>query len=207
MFSERFDDALIFTHDLHRKQKRKTTGAPYIAHLLGAAALIMEDGGTEDEAIAGLLHDALEDQAHHFPGGYAALAAEIERRYGPEVLRIVEACTERVDPEYRHLRDKRERWRAHRQAYVDQIVTKDASVRRVSCADSVYNVRSTIRDFTRMGDALWKKFLTKSADDQLWAYDALARALLERDGGNALVAELRRSVDELDRLVRARRTA
>jgi len=202
-FSERFDEALVFTHKLHRSQKRKTSGVPYIAHLLGAAALVIEDGGSEDEAIAALLHDSLEDQAHNYPGGGAALAAEIQARFGPEVLRIVVACTERGSEEERRIRDRAERWRAHKHSYIEQIVTEDASVRRVSCADSVYNVRSMTRDFCRMGDRLWSKFQTKSASDQLWAYDALARALTERDRSSGLAAELRRAVDELDRVVRA----
>ncbi len=76
MFSERFDEALVFAHRLHRKQKRKTSGAPYVAHLLGVAALAIEDGGSEDEAIAALLHDSLEDQAYTYPGGRRQLAAE-----------------------------------------------------------------------------------------------------------------------------------
>ncbi len=201
-FSGRFEEALVFAYRLHRKQKRKTSGAPYIAHLLGSAALVIEDRGSEDEAIAALLHDSLEDQAHNYPGGRAALEAEIESRFGPEVLRIVEACTEETSPEERRIQDKRARWLAHRQAYVDQIVTEDASVRRVSCADSIYNVRSMSRDYVRAGDALWAKFLTKSAGDQLWAYDALARALAERGGASALPSELRRAVDELAALVR-----
>lgn len=202
-FSERFEDALAFAHRLHRKQKRKTSGVPYVAHLLGVCALVIEDGGSEDEAIAALLHDSLEDQSYDYPGGGAALAAEIQARFGPEVLRIVVACTERGSPEERRIRDRSERWRAHKQSYIEQIVTEDAAVRRVSCADSIYNVRSMSRDFRRMGDRLWSKFLTKSASDQLWAYDALARALIKRDRSSGLAAELRRAVDELDRLVRA----
>ncbi len=202
-FSQRFEDALAFAHRLHRKQKRKTSGVPYVAHLLGVCALVIEDGGSEDDAIAALLHDSLEDQSYDYPGGRAALAAEIQARFGPEVLRLVEACTERGTPEERRIRDRAERWRAHKQSYMEQIVTEDASVRRISCADSIYNVRSMTRDFQRMGDRLWSRFLTKSASDQLWAYDALARALLERAPSSVLAAELRRAVDELDRLVRA----
>ncbi len=207
MLSERFDEALVFAHRLHRKQKRKTSGAPYIAHLLGAAALVLEDGGSEDEAIAALLHDALEDQSYHYPGGGPALAAEIGRRFGPEVLRIVEACTERRSPEEMQIHDKAARWRAHKQGYIEQIVRQDESVRRVSCADSIHNVRTMAKDYGRLGEALWTKFLTKSAEDQLWAYDALARALSGHDAGTGLASELRRAVDELCAMVRASRAA
>jgi GTP pyrophosphokinase len=202
MFSERFDEALVFAHQLHRKQKRKTSGAPYMSHLLGVASLVMDDGGSEDETVAALLHDALEDQSHNYPGGLSELAAEIERRFGVEVLRIVEACTERTSPEERRILDRRERWREHKRQYVEQIVTRDESVRRVSCADSIHNVRSLVRDYGRLGEKLWSKFLTKSGDDQLWAYCALSRALSERDGASGLVSELRRAVDELRQVVR-----
>ncbi|HWR52712.1 MAG TPA: HD domain-containing protein [Bryobacteraceae bacterium] len=206
MLSERFEDALVFAHHLHRNQKRKTTGVPYVAHLLGAASLVIDDGGTEDEAIAALLHDAIEDQSRTFPGGRDALAAEIERRYGTEVLRIVIACTEQSTPEERRIPDKRARWRAHKQHYIEQIVTQDVSVRRVSCADSIHNVRSMIKDYARMGNALWSRFLTKSGEDQLWAYDALAHALTDH-GGTGLASELRRAVDDLARLLKAERAA
>lgn len=206
MLSQRFEDALVFAHHLHRHQRRKTTGVPYVSHLLGAASLVIDDGGTEDEAIAALLHDSIEDQSRGFPGGRDALAAEIERRYGAEVLRIVMACTEQGTPEVKRISDKRARWRAHKQHYIEQIVTRDVSVRRVSCADSIHNVRSMIKDYARMGDALWSRFLTKNGEDQLWAYDELAQALTDH-GGTGLAAELRRAVDELARLLHAQRAA
>jgi (p)ppGpp synthase/HD superfamily hydrolase len=192
MFSERFDEALVFAHRLHRKQARKTSGAPYVAHLLGVAALVIEDGGSEDEAIGALLHDSLEDQARHYPGGRGQLAEDIGQRFGGEVLRLVEALTERGSAPG----EKRQRWRAHKQAYVEQIVVEDGAVRRISTADSIYNVRSLTRDYERMGDELWTRFLTRSRDDQLWAYDSLARALLAR-GGGVLGEELNRAVAEL----------
>src|SRR3954462_4913176 len=110
MLGERFEQALVFANQLHRKQKRKTSGVPYVGHLLGVAALVIEDGGGEDEAIAALLHDALEDQGRHYPGGVDALAAEIERRYGAAVRGMVEALTERSSDAERAITDKRERW-------------------------------------------------------------------------------------------------
>src|SRR3954447_25367848 len=91
VFSDRFESALTFAHQLHRKQTRKTSGVPYVAHLLGVAAIVIEDAGTEDEAIAALLHDSLEDQGRHYPGGVPALAIEIEQRYGHNVREMVEA--------------------------------------------------------------------------------------------------------------------
>lgn len=197
-FTERFGHALAFAHRLHRNQRRKTLGAPYIGHLLGVAASVIEDGGSEDEAIAALLHDSIEDQARHYPGGAAALTATIEREFGSEVLHLVEALTERPDPSEQGLTSREARWRAHKDAYIRQIVTADARVRRISSADSLYNVRSLTRDYLRMGDEIWTRFLTRSRDDQLWAYDKLARALLAA-GAGPLAGELDRAVDDLYR--------
>ncbi len=205
-YSERFSDALSFAHDLHRKQRRKTSGVPYVAHLLGVAALVIEDGGGEDEAIAALLHDALEDQSYHYPGGRDQLAADIGSRFGPEVRRIVEACTERRGRGARSMAEKRAGWRDHRLGYIGQILSADAAVRRVSAADSLHNVRSMTKDYLSMGDEIWSRFLTRSRDDQLWAYDALARALVA-NGTAALARELDRAVDELYRATGVRRPA
>ncbi len=196
MFGERFDHALVFAHGLHRGQKRKVAGVPYICHLLGVAALVIEDGGGEDEAIAALLHDSIEDQGSHYPGGKEQLRADIGRDFGAEVRRIVEACTE----DYVHARerhtDRRAQWRAFKEAYVEHIRAADAAVRRVSCADSLHNVRAITADHRRLGDEIWKRFRTKTPDDQLWFYDLLARAFLETGGGR-LAGELDRAVGEM----------
>ncbi|MBI1898126.1 MAG: HD domain-containing protein [Acidobacteria bacterium] len=195
MFSARFDRALALAHELHRKQKRKTSGVPYVAHLLGVCALVIEDGGSEDEAIAALLHDAIEDQST-YQGGRARLAARIEREFGGEVRRLVEALTETSGPGEHGIRDVRERWRAHKRGYIEQILSADAAVRRVSCADSIHNVRALIRDHRRSGDAIWERFRTRSRDDQLWGYAIVARAFMEA-GGGPLAEELRHAVEEL----------
>src|SRR5262245_45666893 len=86
--SKRFDDAFQFAADLHRTQTRKSSSTPYIAHLMAVAAIALEYGATEDEAIGALLHDAVEDQ-----GGQPVLA-EIRARFGDGVAGIVEGCTD-----------------------------------------------------------------------------------------------------------------
>lgn len=205
VFTSRFDDALVFAHDLHRRQKRKTSGVPYIAHPLGVCALVIEDGGSEEEAIAALLHDALEDQGRTYPGGVDALAAEIGRRYGSEVRRIVEACTERRSEEEMRIADKRERWLAHKRSYLEQVRAADLSVRRVSCADSLHNVQTMLKDYRRMGDRLWTRFMTRSGADQIWAYGALAQAFLDA-GMGPLADALASAVAELARITAAGET-
>src|ERR1700754_4260958 len=86
--TSRFDDALIYAHEALRAQTREGTGAPYVGHLMGVASIVLDDGGSEDEVIAALLHDAPEDQ-----GGRARLE-DIRSRFGDAVARIVEDCTD-----------------------------------------------------------------------------------------------------------------
>src|SRR5688500_20028691 len=92
MLAERFEEALVFAARTHRAQRRKGSETPYISHLLAVTALVIENGGDEDEAIAALLHDAMEDQG--------VSREEIERRFGERVAQIVEGCTDEVpDPQ------------------------------------------------------------------------------------------------------------
>jgi (p)ppGpp synthase/HD superfamily hydrolase len=200
VFSERFEEALVFAHQLHRRQIRKTSGVPYVAHVLGVAALVIEDGGSEDETVAALLHDSLEDQSRHYPGGAPKLANDIEARFGAEVRRIVDACTERTTEEEAGIRDKRERWRAHKRGYFAQIRKGGASVRRVSCADSLHNVRTLLLDYREKGESIWSSFLTRNGEDQVWGYRSAAEAFL-RDGVGRMAEELMRSVEELARIM------
>lgn len=200
MYSERFGEALAFAHELHRRQVRKTSGVPYVAHLLSVAALVIEDGGSEEEATAALLHDALEDQSRHYPGGEPALAGEIEARFGAEVIALVRALTERRAPEEAGISDKRERWRAHRRGYFRQIETAGPAVRRISCADSLHNVRTLLKDYLVMGEKIWTRFQTRNGADQVWAYRSAGEAFAAA-GTGPMAAELLRAVAELEVLI------
>ncbi len=196
MFTVRFDEALKFASGLHCTQLRKGTEIPYISHLLAVTALVIEDGGSEDEAIAALLHDAIEDQGDNFPGGRSALRRLIAANFGGVVLNIVNACTDddEVPPE-----EKKDpaRWRARKQAYLDHIPQMSPAARRVSCADKLHNARSVLTDYRERGEAVWSRFRTKSGSDQLWYYRELVRAF--KEGTGRLARELERMVDELER--------
>ena len=105
MLTERFDSAFRYAHRLHREQTRKGTTTPYISHLMSVAALVIEHGGNEDQAIAALLHDAAEDQ-----GGEATLA-KIRRTFGPAVAAIVSDCTDAWT-------EPKPSWRPRKEAYL-----------------------------------------------------------------------------------------
>jgi GTP pyrophosphokinase len=156
----RFQEALIFADRLHAAQRRKGTNVPYIAHLLSVAALVMEAGGDEDERIAALLHDAVEDQ-----GGQKTLK-EIRVRFGDRVAGIVEGCTDSFTTPKPPWRDRKENYLAH-------LHDASPSVRRVSLADKLHNARTILRDLRLTGPEVWKRF-RGGRDGSLWYYRQLA---------------------------------
>jgi (p)ppGpp synthase/HD superfamily hydrolase len=193
---ERLANALGFATQLHATQKRKGSGVPYISHLLAVAAIVLEHGGTEDEAIAALLHDAVEDQ-----GGQARLAL-IRDRYGDTVAAIVAGCT---DTDEVH----KPSWRPRKERYLAHFADAPPSVLLVVAADKLHNARSVLADYRELGDALWPRF-TGNRDGTLWYYRAVADALRARaqsgsDNLKKLVADLNRTVDELERAAAAPR--
>ena len=183
MLTERFDSALLFASRLHRHQTRKSGDVPYMSHLLGVASLVLEDRGSEDEAIAALLHDSIEDQGDGYPGGRDALRTEIAAQFGGKVLEIVNMCTD--DDGY----DKQDAhaWKERKQAYIDRFATANESVRRVACADKVNNIRSILADYREHGERLWERFRTKSRDDQFWYYGELLRVFRQTNTGRLAV--------------------
>ena len=185
MTTERFEDALAYAHQVHRGQRRKGTGIPYIAHILGVTAIAMEYGADEDEAIGALLHDAAED------GGGEARLAEIRARFGDAVGDIVLGCSDSLveDPE-----DKLP-WRERKENYLAHLEHASHSVSLVSAADKLHNVRAITRDLREHGDEVWERFQGKR-DGTLWYYEAVADALLRRYR-SPLTRDLQREVDEL----------
>ncbi len=181
-----FDRAFARASELHRDHKRKGSGVPYISHLMGVAALVLEDDGDEEEAIAGLLHDALEDCAEQISG------EDLEEQFGPRVRELVEACTDTpLDFEGGRKPD----WKARKDAYIARIASGEMSL-RVSLADKVHNVRCLLRDHRLEGEAVWDRF-SATKDETLWYYRALAGAYREGGGVGFLVEELERVVAEI----------
>jgi GTP pyrophosphokinase len=184
--SERFTDALTFATQLHANQTRKGGGVPYISHLLGVASIALEYGANEDEAIAALLHDAIEDQ------GGAATREEIRHRFGDVVTEIVDGCTDSDQT-------PKPPWLQRKEAYIAHIPTASASVRLVSAADKLHNVWSILKDYRLLGDAVWERF-QGGKQGTLWYYRSLVKAFYTA-GSTPLVEEFERVVDELERLV------
>jgi (p)ppGpp synthase/HD superfamily hydrolase len=183
----RFQNALVYAARVHARQFRKGTTRPYIGHLLGVTSIVLTHGGDEDEAIAALLHDAVEDQ-----GGKPRLG-EIRRKFGARVARIVEGCTDSdVEPKPPWLERKKE--------YLRHLRHADASVRLVSAADKIYNARETLNDLRKHRDALWRRF-KGGKQGTLWYYREVGK-VLRRKGPQELAAEFDRIVRELTRVAK-----
>jgi (p)ppGpp synthase/HD superfamily hydrolase len=189
--SPRFEDALVFAARLHAAQTRKGSGTPYIAHLLSVAALVLEQGGDEDLAIAALLHDAIEDQ------GGAATREAIRARFGDRVTAVVDGCTD-ADTQ------PKPPWRARKEAYLAHLPAAPPEVRLVSAADKLHNARAVLHDYRHQGERLWRRF-NAGKKDQLWYYRSLVDVLKKgRRRPSALVRELERVVFELEQAVNGR---
>lgn len=187
MLSHRFTEALIYASELHATQVRKGSGVPYIAHLLGVASIALEYGANEDEAIAALLHDAIEDQ------GGNATREEIRRRFGDIVTEIVDGCTDAdITP--------KPPWRQRKEDYIAHLPTASASVRLVSAADKLYNAATILKDYRILGDSIWSRF-KGGKEGSLWYYRALVVAFRQGES-TPLVDELERVVSELENLVK-----
>ena len=187
--TSRFADALVFAAQLHQNQKRKgPEEIPYIAHLLTVAGIVIEYGGTEDEAIAALLHDAIEDQ------GGAPVRDLIQRRFGQEVTKIVDGCTDTDQT-------PKPPWRERKEKYVAHLRDAPPSTLLVATADKLANARSLVMDFRKAGHRLWDRF-NAGRDDTLWYYRSILEAVPRSDERVKTVAEeLERAVAELEKLV------
>lgn len=183
LLSNKFEEALVYATRLHGKQVRKTTSIPYISHLLSVSALVLEDGGSEEEAIAALLHDGIEDQ------GGDKTRQEIYRKFGTEVGDIVQACTESdIQP--------KPPWKERKQASIEKLRSANDRVRRVVIADKLHNARSILADLYRYGDAVWSRF-KGGKDGTLWFYRSLIAADRE-NGFSFLTDQLERVVVQLE---------
>jgi (p)ppGpp synthase/HD superfamily hydrolase len=193
--SNTFGNALAFAAKLHGKQTRKGSDTPYISHLLAVTAITLDHGATENEAIAAVLHDAVEDQ-----GGQATLE-EIRRRFGDQVASIVAACSDTDE-------SPKPPWRERKEAYVARLRTEPYSVRLVVAADKLHNVRDVLRSYRIHGDDLWSHF-KGGRDGTIWYYGAVVDALNQAATSdekqlNALIQEISDSLSMLKQAVAKR---
>jgi (p)ppGpp synthase/HD superfamily hydrolase len=186
-YGENFERALVYAARLHRDQYRKGTSIPYVTHLLAVAAIVGENGGTEDEVVAALLHDAPEDQ------GGEAILEDIRARFGDEVAQIVDGCTDTYE-------DPKPPWRERKERYLARLASAPDSVRLVSSADKLHNASTVLSDYRLLGDDLWARF-NGGKEGTLWYYRAIVD-VLRAENDCPVVEELDRVVSALERVAR-----
>jgi GTP pyrophosphokinase len=191
--SDRFEQALVYASRLHTSQVRKDDSqTPYIAHLLATVGLVLEYGGSEDEAIAALLHDALEDQPND-----GQTLAEIKDQFGLEVLSIVQACSDtQTHP--------KPPWQERKEAFINALQTIPCSACLVIAADKLHNTRTLVREYREHGEEIWHHFKGGRAGT-LWFSQSVLTALKNRACiPPALISELSGAVRELESIIESR---
>lgn len=181
----KFEEAFQLAFELHQtrgKQGRKGKDTPYVSHLMAVAALVLEYGGSEEEAIAALLHDAVEDQ-----GGPKTLKL-IQDRFGPKVAKIVADCSDCEG-------EPKPAWRERKKKYIEHLPYVSPSSRIVSLADKIHNAGTILRDVRHHGLKTFDRFNGKR-EGTLWYYDALARTFMEQKP-DEMAKELGRIVEEI----------
>ncbi len=183
--SPQFEKALIYATRIHGGKLRKKTRIPYIAHILGVTAIALEYGANETEAIAALLHDAVEDC------GGAKRLRDIEHKFGKRVARIVEDCTDTDQT-------PKPPWLERKKAYVEHVRHASMPTKLVSASDKLHNIRAILMDYRQEEEKLWSRF-NGGKQGALWYY----RALVNSFNGKriqSLVQELDRTLTELESL-------
>src|SRR5215470_4511415 len=187
----RFTQAVDYARQVH-VSLRKGTQVPYMAHLLGVASLVLGESGhvpfpvTEDIAIAALLHDAVEDE-----GGLPRLR-HIESKFGKEVAKIVDGCTDSFEEDP----TRKQEWKVRKSSYIERLWNEPPDTLLVSVADKVYNARAILEEYRQIGPEVWTRF-KRGRKQQLWYFEELIKVFEKRCPDWRIVEELKRTVHEL----------
>jgi len=193
--THRFTEAVDYARHVH-VELRKGTQVPYMAHLLGVASLVLGETGhigphvvTEDMVVAALLHDAVEDE-----GGLPRLR-DIEEKFGKEVAKIVEGCTDSFEEDP----SKKQVWEVRKASYIERLWNEPSATLLVSSADKLYNARAILAEHRQIGAEAWTRF-KRGRKHQLWYFDELIKVFERRCPNWRIVEELKRTVNELTQL-------
>ncbi|MGD2146405.1 MAG: HD domain-containing protein [Anaerolineae bacterium] len=183
-YSEKYDEGLRVATVEHGDQTRKGSGLPYVVHPMHVSVILLRHGFSQDAAIAGLLHDVVEDQ------GYSL--AEIEARFGARVAEMVAVLSERKSDTDGVQRP----WELRKQEALQRLRAASRETVAVKCADTLHNARSFVDDLRQQGPAVWQHF-NRGPQLQLTYYNQVVELARERLGAHALVTELAEAVTEL----------
>ena len=186
MLTDKFSKAVSVANYAHYDQTRKGTAIPYIAHPLAVASLAIEFGATEDQAIAALLHDAIED-------GGAEFEQVILEAFGEAVLAMVQGCTDGVPDANGEKAD----WWDSKTAYLAHLEKASDDVLLVSGADKLHNARSIVIDLQEIGPAVFERFKA-GMKGTLWYYRSLADVFTKRN--SPMTKQLEAAVSQMEKL-------
>jgi len=185
--TDRFFKAMAYATEAHKEQVRKSTDIAYISHPFGVASLVIEAGGDEDQAIAGLLHDVAEDC-----GGEPRLV-EIAALFGDRVAHIVRGCSDSLVVD----EDKKAPWRERKEAHIQHLRTSDADVLLVTAADKTHNARAISTDIQSIGNKVWDRF-NSDQEQILWYYNSVYTVLSEGGVTPALLNPLHTAIEIME---------
>jgi (p)ppGpp synthase/HD superfamily hydrolase len=183
--TERFQQALNYAYELHKDQYRKGSEIPYLTHLMTVASLVLENGGDEDQAIAALLHDAVEDQ-----GGLPTLN-KIRENFGDYVADLVDGCTDA----YTHPKPP---WEERKTAYINKLKSAEDAILLISLADKVHNARTILLELQSGNLDIWKIF--KGGKEGTINYYRRLAEVFDQSPFTRLKNELRILVNEISNL-------
>ena len=185
---DKYLEAYVYSYKLHKKQTRKGSNIPYFTHLSSVSNLIIENNGTTTQAIAGLLHDAVEDQ-----GGAKTLAA-IKRKFGPKVAKIVDQCSDTtIKP--------KPPWKTRKIKYIENIKNKTQDTLLVSLCDKYHNANCILSDYQKVGEEIWDRF-TASKQETFWYYESLYKEFKKYLKNHLeLIKAYKNAVDEMKRII------
>jgi len=168
MLTEKIAQALALAVEAHNGQKRKGTNIPYLAHPMGVASIALDHGADEEQAMAALLHDAVEDGGPHY-------AKRIRDQFGDRVADIVEGCTDGVPDSS----GKKEAWKPRKERYISHLQNATEDVLLVSGSDKLHNARAIVEDLLRIGPAVFDRF-TATQEQTIWYYETLSGVFSNR---------------------------
>lgn len=189
-------EAFEYAAQEHQHQLRKSTDIPYISHLMSVSALVLEHGGSEDQAIAGLLHDVIEDAKP--PSRIPEIKKEIHKQFGSKVLELVEGCTD-GEPD---AKGKKADWKTRKVSYLARMKKKSPELLLVSCCDKLHNARAILTDLVTHGNSVFDRF-TAAMKDTLWYYRSISEVFskkLKGTRGEVVARELAETVSAIEQL-------
>jgi (p)ppGpp synthase/HD superfamily hydrolase len=192
-YSARYDAALIVAIRAHRSQVRKGSDIPYASHPIHVSVILLRHGFPEDVAIAGLLHDVVEDQEYSL----ASLSAE----FGPAVAEMVASVTER-----KREGDAKLPWELRKQESLEHVRTASPGAVALKSADLLHNARSLAVQLRKDGPGTWQHF-SRGSGQTLWYYRSMAELARQRLGPHPLVEEMEEAVRDLEQAIAETGTA